>query len=122
MCGRFSLAISGLQELAERYNALPAPFALMPHYNLAPSQETPAVVNWQDKRRLVPMKWGLLPYWSKKNQKAFPLINVRSESLTEKPIFKPYFERQRCVIPADGFFEWREEGEAQNPLPRRREK
>ena len=87
----------------------------MPHYNFAPSQETIGIVNWQNKRQLTLMKWGLMPYWSKNNPKPFPLINVRSESLIEKPLFKPYFERRRCLIPADGFFEWREEDSRKIP-------
>ena len=115
MCGRFSLAASNITELAGRFQAQSLPFELKPRYNLAPSQETLAVVNWQDRRQLVPMKWGLPPYWSKKGQKPIPLINVRSESLIGKPIFKPYFERQRCLIPADGFFEWRQEGKHKIP-------
>ena len=77
---------------------------LKPHYNLAPSQVTLAVVNWQEKRQLIPMKWGLMPYWSKKSKKPFPLINVRSESIMEKPLFKHYFESQRCLNSSRWFF------------------
>lgn len=74
------------------------------------------IVNWQGKRQLVPMQWGLLPYWSKKSEKPHRLINLRSENLTEKPIFKPYLQRQRCLIPADGFFEWNKEGKQKVPI------
>lgn len=116
MCGRFSLAYANIHDLANRFHVPPPSFSLKPHYNLAPSQEILAVVNWRGKRQLVPMQWGLLPYWSKKSERPHPLVNVRSESLVEKPIFKPYFERQRCLIPADGFFEWKKEGKHKIPF------
>lgn len=116
MCGRFSLARADTDKLAERFHAAPYPMNLEPHYNLAPSQETISIVHWQNQRQIVPMKWGLIPYWNQKKPKPYPLINVRSESLIEKPIFKPYFEKQRCLIPADGFFEWRTEGASKIPF------
>ncbi len=116
MCGRFSLTISSMDELINRFHALPCPMGLTPHYNLAPSQETLTIVNWQNKRQIIPMKWGLIPYWTKNKSKPYPLINVRSESLIEKPIFKTYYEKQRCLIPADGFFEWRTEGAGKIPF------
>lgn len=104
-----------MQELADRFDASPFSAELKPHFNFAPSQETLAVVNWQNQKKLIPMKWGFIPYWSKNNPKPYPLINIRCESLIEKPLFKPYFERQRCLIPADGFFEWRQEGKHKIP-------
>lgn len=115
MCGRFSLTIAEMRIFTERFQALPSPRELKPHYNFAPTQETLAVVNWQDRRQLIPMSWGLLPFWSQKGKGAFPLINVRCESLKEKPVFKHYLAKQRCLIPADGFFEWREENNHKVP-------
>ena len=116
MCGRFSLTIDHIFKLANRFHVPPPPFNVEPHYNLAPSQTILTVVNWQDQRQLIPMQWGLTPYWNKKNQKPQSLVNVRSENLIEKPIFKPYFERKRCLIPADGFFEWKKEGTKKIPF------
>lgn len=115
MCGRFSLTIDKIQLLAERFDAFALPWELKPHYNLAPTQETIAVVNWQNRRQLLPMKWGLQPYWNQGKQKTTPLINIRSESLRDKPFFKYYWEKQRCLIPADGFFEWVTEGKHKIP-------
>ncbi len=115
MCGRFSLAYANIYELANRFHAHPPSISIEPHYNIAPSQEILAVVNWQGERQFVPMQWGLIPFWSKKSARPHPLVNVRSENLTEKPIFKSYFERQRCLIPADGFFEWRKESNRKIP-------
>lgn len=111
MCGRFSITFSDLNKIAFRFDAIAPPLEWKSHYNFAPTQETVTVVNWNNKRQLTPMQWGLFPYWS---QKGNPLINIRSESLTTKPSLKEYLH-QRCLIPADGFFEWREENRHKVP-------
>jgi putative SOS response-associated peptidase YedK len=116
MCGRFSLTIDDILKLANRFHVPPPSFKLQPHYNLAPSQHILTVVNWQGERQLVPMQWGLIPFWSRKSARPQALVNVRSENLEEKPIFKPYFERKRCLIPADSFFEWKKEGKNKIPF------
>lgn len=115
MCGRFSLSLNDIYKLAERFQAIPPSVSLQPHYNIAPDQKIWTVLNWQGKRQLIQMNWGLKPYWSRGKPKGPKLINVRSESLIQKPIFKPYVEHQRCLIPADGFFEWRHEGSHKIP-------
>lgn len=111
MCGRFSITFADLSKIAKRFDAVNPDFDWRAHYNFAPTQETVAVVNSHNKRKLTLMKWGLIPYWSKKGN---PLINIRSESLVTKPSLKHYLH-QRCLIPADGFFEWREENRHKVP-------
>lgn len=111
MCGRFSLTQAEIEKIAYRFQASILSTELKPHYNFAPSQETVAVVNWQNRKELMLMKWGLMPYWKRDSL----LINVRKESLIEKPIFRSYLA-QRCLIPADGFFEWRQEGSHKIPF------
>lgn len=78
-----------------------------PRYNIAPTQSLPILVAEQGKRRLVSMRWGLIPRWAKDPSIGNRLINARSETLTQKPAFRRSFQRQRCLVPADSFFEWR---------------
>ena len=79
-----------------------------PRYNIAPSQYVPAVrVSREGQRRLGMLHWGLIPYWAKDKSIGYKMINARSETLTQKPAFREAFKRRRCLIPADGFYEWR---------------
>ena len=80
---------------------------IIPRYNIAPSQNVLAVVERDAVREIVSLQWGLIPFWSKE-AKAF--INARVETIEEKPTFKESFERRRCLIPADGFYEWERAG------------
>ena len=80
---------------------------IIPRYNIAPSQDVLAVVERDAVREIVSLQWGLIPFWSKE-AKAF--INARVETIEEKPTFKESFERRRCLIPADGFYEWERAG------------
>lgn len=80
---------------------------LPPRYNIAPSQEVVTIVERHGERFAESFKWGLIPSWSKEPK---ALINARSETLCEKASFKESFERRRCLIPADGFFEWQRSG------------
>jgi putative SOS response-associated peptidase YedK len=88
----------------------------MPRYNIAPTQEVPAVrAAAQGGRELVVLRWGLVPAWAKDRAIASRLINARSESVAEKPAFRRAFAARRCLLPADGFYEWRKEGAAKQP-------
>jgi putative SOS response-associated peptidase YedK len=100
--------------VATRFHAGPAP-TLRPRYNLAPQQEAPVVVDG-GARRLVVMKWGLVPSWSKDAAAGYRMINARAETAPEKPSFRGPFRKQRGLIPADGFFEWKREGERKRPF------
>jgi putative SOS response-associated peptidase YedK len=104
MCARFTLKTSAvvLQQLFE-LDEVPE---ITPRYNIAPSQFIAAVVNHEGRRELRYFKWGLVPSWAKDPSIAQNLINAKAETAAEKPSFRAAFKRRRCLIPADGFFEW----------------
>ena len=85
------------------------PFEIEPSYNIAPMTYQPVVRLERDtgERELVPMRWGLVPYWSKDSKSAFSTINARAETVTTNPTYREAVKRRRCLIPADGFFEWK---------------
>lgn len=106
MCGRYSLTtpVSALQDLFNFSAPLPN---LEPHYNIAPTQGVVVVRRDSDGARILDaVRWGFVPSWSKDGPGGKPLINARSESVHEKPSFQTAFKRRRCLVPADGFFEW----------------
>jgi putative SOS response-associated peptidase YedK len=117
MCGRFTLTQSA-EAIAQHFDtSAPSPYA--PRYNIAPSQPVLAVVadaQGDPTRQLQFFRWGLIPSWSKDPLKGAPLFNARSETVAEKPSFRTAFKRRRCLIPADGFYEWRREGKAKQPF------
>ena len=107
MCGRYTQA-QNVKDIAERFR-VPAPsLALAPRYNIAPSQDAPVVVDMSG-RRLELFRWGLIPSWAKEASIGYKMINARAETVAEKPSYKRPFERQRCLVLADGFYEWRKE-------------
>jgi putative SOS response-associated peptidase YedK len=110
MCGRFTLKNpSRLKfERVHRSNLLP----LVPRYNIAPSQEIVAILQRRDEPEAAQVQWGLIPSWSK-DAKGF--INARSETITGKPSFSESFQKRRCLIPADGFYEWQRSGKIAQP-------
>jgi putative SOS response-associated peptidase YedK len=79
-----------------------------PNYNCAPSQKLPVITN-AEKGKLSYFKWGLIPFWAKDPKIGYRLINTRAETITEKPSFKSAFKKRRCLIPANGFYEWRKD-------------
>jgi putative SOS response-associated peptidase YedK len=81
-----------------------------PRYNISPTQQVAVIRKIQEGRALSLMKWGLVPAWSKDPKKGPPLINARSESIATKPSFRDAFRKRRCLIPADGFYEWKATG------------
>lgn len=100
MCGRYTQT-AGLDALLKRFQAFaPQALKLTPRYNLSPGQEAPVIL--QDRRELRLLRWGILPSWAKKD-----LINARAETLAEKPSFRAALSGRRCLVPADGFYEWR---------------
>ncbi len=106
MCGRFVLMTPG-KDLAERFK-LEEVLDLEPRYNIAPTQKV-AIIRLNPEtlqRRLVLVKWGLIPFWAKDPSIGSSLINARSESAAEKPAFRAAFKTRRCLVPADGFYEW----------------
>jgi putative SOS response-associated peptidase YedK len=118
MCGRFTLTLPP-DAVAKVFGYIDRP-NFPPRYNISPTQPIAVVVADKGTRRFVLMRWGLIPSWVK-DEKAFPLlINARGETLAEKPAFRNAFKRRRCLIPADGFYEWRREGKLRTPFHIRR--
>ena len=112
MCGRF-VATSAPQQLALLFDAvLDDPFAdrFVPNYNVAPTTQILSITSEDDRRVLRRAHWGLLPSWSKDRSRAASMINARSETLTEKPSFRPLLKAHRCVVPVDGYYEWQTVG------------
>lgn len=115
MCGRFTLTTSG-EIIAEHFD-LAEPPEINPRYNIAPTQEIATIWNdsEQQTRQFKGMKWGLIPFWSKDVTIGSKLINARLETVTEKPAFRKAIRHQRCLILADGFYEWKTEGKTKQP-------
>lgn len=106
MCGRFTLHTEK-ELLAQRFELDRGELqALEPRYNIAPSTPVLTVHVSQARRRAEPMRWGLVPHWMKTVPKHAPMINARAETLASKPAYRSAFRRRRCLILADGFYEW----------------
>jgi putative SOS response-associated peptidase YedK len=106
MCGRF-VSASSPDEIARYFDA-EAPEALLePSYNVAPTNDVYAVLSDGGVRRLDAFHWGLVPIWAKDPRQGAKMINARAETLASKNAYKPAFKRRRCLIPADGFYEWK---------------
>ena len=108
MCGRFTLHTPASQ-ITEAFH-LPdlRDLELKPRYNIAPSQDIPIIRDTDTGREMVMARWGLIPHWSKESKTKYSTINARIESVAEKPTYRTPFKRQRCLIPADGFYEWKQ--------------
>lgn len=118
MCGRY--VIETFEELGERMTHLPVHLnlPLHPTWNAAPSQILPVLVESADEEslELTGMSWGLVPRWTKPGEKPkIAPINARSETLTQKPMFRSLVKRNRCIVPANGFYEWKREEGAKGP-------
>ena len=118
MCGRFALTAE-TDMLALRFSfasekLLYGPLC-GPRYNIAPSQEVLTVVNG-GQRRAEMMLWGLIPPWAKEAAVGYRLINARAETVAEKPTFRSALRKRRCLVLADGFYEWRCNGKQKTPM------
>src|SRR6516164_7125474 len=119
MCGRFTLRCPA-KLLADAFGLSQEP-SLEPRYNVAPTQQVPIIrvlrTNPDTKeRQLVPMRWGLVPRWADDPAIGNRMINARAESVSSKPAFRGAFQYRRCLVPADGFYEWKKEGGKKQPL------
>ncbi len=111
MCGRFALKTS-TPELAQWLEAGEAP-DLKPRFNIAPSQNVAVCLQTRRQTRQIrEMRWGLIPPWSRDGKSTYSMINARAETLADKASFKGPLQRQRCLIPADGFYEWQKTNQA----------
>jgi putative SOS response-associated peptidase YedK len=106
MCGRFALRVSA-EDLIKIFRLLQV-FKLEPRYNIAPTQPVAAVRQVDSQRELAFLHWGLIPSWSKDPKLGARMINARSETVATKPSFRSSFKSRRCLIPADGFYEWKQ--------------
>jgi len=120
MCGRFTISISENElrdYLKESFDIEEAKSDFeLPRYNVAPGQPVISIINDGKKNRVGLFKWGLVPPFAKDEKIGNNLINAKSETLVDKPSFKPSFQSKRCVILANGFFEWRKEEKGKTPM------
>jgi len=114
MCGRYTLR-TPVDVLAEGFEIEEYPSSLPPNYNVAPTQEVAAVVEEIEKRKLEMFHWGLIPSWAKDPAIGNKMINARAETVAEKPSFRSAFKKRRCLILADGFYEWQKTDNGKQP-------
>ncbi|MHA1908622.1 MAG: SOS response-associated peptidase [Candidatus Thorarchaeota archaeon] len=114
MCGRFSL-LTNVKVLIERFKIDEAEVRPEPRYNVAPAQMVTAVID-AASRHLVSMRWGLIPHWAKDPKIGSKMINARAETVAEKGVFKPALKKRRCLVLADGFYEWQKVGSTKKPM------
>ncbi|MDQ3064988.1 MAG: SOS response-associated peptidase [bacterium] len=118
MCGRYTYYNS--KEIVAEYKLVPklnpqATLKLNDNYNVAPSQTMPVIVRGEQEHTVELMEWGLIPVWSKPGGTPLKLINARQEGLTEKPMWKRLVKAHRCVVPARGFYEWKQDNGGKQP-------
>ncbi len=106
MCGRF-VSATPPDQIARYFDATPPEAALEPGYNVAPTNDVYVVLADGSTRRVTPMHWGLVPRWAKDPSIGNKMINARAETLAEKNAYRSAFAKRRCLIPADGFYEWK---------------
>jgi putative SOS response-associated peptidase YedK len=115
MCGRFTQKFTW-DEVAKNYRLTQPPQNLRPAYNICPTDPISVIIPGTSGLLLMPMRWGLIPRWWKKSLKELPAtFNARSETVTEKPMFRDAFRRNRCLIPASGYYEWQTTREGKQP-------
>ena len=116
MCGRYSLTASPA-ELAQRFEFEfdSDTEAVSQRYNIAPTQQVLTVVGGESRQARF-MRWGLIPRWAKEASTGRPLINARAETVAEKPSFRDSLKRRRCLVLADGFYEWQKRGDTKRPM------
>jgi len=114
MCGLFIL-LTDLSLITESFNVQDVACEYRPGSRISPGQQVAAVIQ-DDKNRLVNFRWGLIPSWAKDPSIGNRMFNARAETLSEKPSFKNAFKKRRCLIIADGFYEWQKLGKVKKPL------
>ena len=116
MCGRFTQTASP-QVIAEHFH-LDEPPLFTPRYNIAPSQQVASIhLNFAaSKRECVVLRWGLIPSWAKDPKIGNQCINAKAETVAEKPAFRAAFKKRRCLVIADGFYEWQLHGKQKQPM------
>ena len=117
MCGRYNLITDtkALVDFFEIDQVLVEAKGLRPRYNIAPGQSVPIIRNAGQGNELLLARWGLIPHWSREPSTKYSTINARAETVAEKPSYRDAFKRKRCLIPANGFYEWRRDGDRKTP-------
>jgi putative SOS response-associated peptidase YedK len=118
MCGRYTLTTPP-SVVAEHFQVPELP-NFPPRYNIAPTQQALVVRAGQGRRELVLLRWGLIPSWAKDPAIGARMINARAEGIAEKPSFRRAWKEKRCLVPADGFYEWQKDGKRKQPYYIRR--
>ena len=115
MCGRYSLA-ADMEGLEERFAFSGEGLPGQARFNIAPTQEILTVTNDGSRNNAQSMKWGLIPHWAQDPSMNNRMINARAETVEERPMFRRAFERRRCLVLADGFYEWMKVGKSKVPM------
>jgi putative SOS response-associated peptidase YedK len=115
MCGRFVL-LSSPEEIREAFAVQQVRYQVEPSYNVAPTQSVAVVVQREGVNTLEKMRWGLIPAWAKDPAIGSRMINARAETVGEKPSFKRPLKDRRCLVVANGFYEWQKTGQAKIPM------
>lgn len=114
MCGRYTLTVN-LQTIAQVFNVAPT-LETKPRYNIAPTQEVVSIMSDDGTKHLAWLRWGLIPKWAKDASIGSRMINIRADTLGEKPSFRRLLDSKRCLMVADGFYEWKEENGVKYPI------
>lgn len=114
MCGRLTQQLTSA-EIAELFGAEDLVGDQGGHFNVAPTQAARVVVEHGGRRAVTAFRWGLIPPWAENPQIGAKMINARAETVAEKPAFRTAFRKNRCIVPADAFYEWKTEGRAKTP-------
>ena len=114
MCGRF-VQYSPVETVQQIFNIGTVSFEVIPNYNVAPTQKILTIIKHDNENKLEKLNWGLVPFWAKDVTIGSRMINARAETVSQKPSFRNAFRKRRCLIPADGFYEWK--GEKGNKQP-----
>jgi putative SOS response-associated peptidase YedK len=115
MCGRFIL-LTDLSVIVESFHIGDVACEYRPDRNIAPGRPVAAVIRGDEVNKLVDLRWGLIPSWAKDPAIGNRMFNARAETLAEKPSFRDAFKKRRCLIVADGFYEWQKSGHVRTPL------
>jgi putative SOS response-associated peptidase YedK len=114
MCGRFDIH-TAIEIIAQIFQIDSITFDIVPNYNVAPTQNIPIVINDGKKNLLISSHWGFLPSWAKEKKTAYSMINARGETVATNKSYKDAFQNYRCLVVADGFYEWQRQDKIKIP-------
>ncbi|NHN35280.1 SOS response-associated peptidase [Paenibacillus agricola] len=115
MCGRYTITVTE-EELMLRFMLERGTPFYEPRYNIAPSQMVPAIINDGKQNKLGQLRWGFIPSWADDPKIGYKMINARVETVASKPAYRASFKSKRCIIPADGFYEWKVMKDGKQPM------